>query len=87
MVNNLDFTDVTKDNLAENRKTGNKPILDKMLKFFHELEEHTFVGTGNSEQLIITETEDIIPKVKNHPMMIDIQRNRLPVQRKIFYRR
>jgi len=47
----LDFTDRAKQDIAEHKKAGSKPLLKKLLKLLEELTEHPFTGTGKPEPL------------------------------------
>jgi toxin YoeB len=47
----LDFTDKAKADIATHKKSGNKAVLNKLLKLLEELAEHPFTGTGKPEAL------------------------------------
>lgn len=47
----LDFTDKAKADITAHKKTGNKAVLNKLLKLLEELAEHPFTGTGKPEAL------------------------------------
>ena len=51
MEYHLDFTDKAKEDIAEHKKSGNKPLLKKLLVLLEELTEHPFFGTGKPEPL------------------------------------
>jgi toxin YoeB len=51
MAYHLDFTDKAKEDFAFHKKTGNRPILNKLLSLLEELAEHPFYGTGKPEAL------------------------------------
>lgn len=47
----LDFTDKAKSDIAAHKKSGNKAVLNKLLKLLEELAEHPYTGTGKPEAL------------------------------------
>lgn len=47
----LDFTDKAKDDVGVHKKTGNKAVLNKLIKLLEELAEHPYTGTGKPEAL------------------------------------
>jgi len=47
----LDFTDKALEDIESHRKSGNKPVLNKLLILLEELTEHPFTGTGKPEPL------------------------------------
>lgn len=47
----LNFTNKAKEDIAAHKKSGNKAVLNKLLKLLEELTEHPFTGTGKPEAL------------------------------------
>lgn len=51
MAYQLDFTVQAIEDIEFHKKSGNKVILNKLLRLFKELAEHPFTGTGKPESL------------------------------------
>jgi toxin YoeB len=51
MAYHLDFTDKANIDIASYKKTGNKVVLNKLLKLLEELSEHLITSTGKPEPL------------------------------------
>ncbi|PKL78780.1 MAG: Txe/YoeB family addiction module toxin [Ignavibacteriae bacterium HGW-Ignavibacteriae-4] len=47
----LDFTERAREDIEAHKKSGNKAILNKVLKILEELIEHPFTGIGKPERL------------------------------------
>lgn len=47
----IELTDLAKEHLQKQKKSGNKSNLNKISKIFEDLENHPFTGVGNPEQL------------------------------------
>ena len=47
----LHFTDKAVDDITSHKKSGNKAVLNKLLKLLEELTDHPFTGTGKPEAL------------------------------------
>lgn len=47
----LHFTDNAVDDIKSHKKSGNRAVLNKLLKLLEELTEHPFTGTGKPEAL------------------------------------
>jgi toxin YoeB len=47
----LDFTEKALEDIESHRKSGNKPLLNKLLILLEELTEHPYTGTGKPEPL------------------------------------
>lgn len=51
MIYKLVLTELAEEHLLKWRKSGQKKVLQKILKLFEELEEHPYTGTGQVEAL------------------------------------
>ncbi|WP_009035093.1 Txe/YoeB family addiction module toxin [Indibacter alkaliphilus] len=51
MTYRLDFTKRALEDIAFHKKSGNKPLLNKLAILLEELTEHLFSGTGKPEPL------------------------------------
>jgi toxin YoeB len=47
----LDFTKKALEDIESHKKSGNKPVLNKLLILLDELTEHPYTGTGKPEPL------------------------------------
>jgi toxin YoeB len=47
----LQFSQKTEEDLIFHKKSGNKAILKKIIKFLEEIAEHPYSGTGKPEPL------------------------------------
>ena len=47
----LHFTDKAVDDINSHKKSGNKAVLNKLLKLLEEITDHPFTGTGKPEAL------------------------------------
>ncbi|WP_035805276.1 Txe/YoeB family addiction module toxin [Lunatimonas lonarensis] len=51
MTYRLDFSRRAQEDIAFHKKSGNKPLLNKIAVLLEELTEHPFSGTGKPEPL------------------------------------
>lgn len=51
MSYSIEFTPKALEGIEKLRKSGNKPVLQKIRKLLDELTEHPYTGTGQPEQL------------------------------------